>query len=82
MSILNPIWELIDLYGFPIFLRYDRKPEYNTISGIIFSNLTIISTTIVLLSYVTRLFQHKNFTIIHNSEQTAKPDKKKKKKIH
>ena len=69
MSILNQIWELIDLYGFPIYLRYDRKPEYNTISSIIFSILTIISTIIVLLYYVTRLFQHKNFTIIHNSEQ-------------
>ena len=69
MSILNSLWELIDLYGYPIYLRYDRKPEYNTISSIIFSILTIISTIIVLLYYVTRLFQHKNFTIIHNSEQ-------------
>ena len=69
MSILNSLWELIDLYGYPIYLRYDRKPEYNTISSIIFTILTIISTTIVLFTYVIRLFQHKNFSIIKNSEQ-------------
>ena len=68
MTLGNFLIDKIDLYGLPISLRYQKKPKYNTICGCLLSILTILSTIIVLLFYIIKVFKHENFSIIQNTE--------------
>ena len=69
MSILQNFIDILDIYGLSVPLRYQQKSKYKTMVGFILSLLTMISIITVLMIFIVDIFNHKDFSIIHNSEQ-------------
>ena len=69
MSILKQIFSLIDLYGLSIPLRYHKKVKFHTIYGATLSLLTILGIFYVILQFIIKIINKKEFSIIQNTEQ-------------
>ncbi len=66
-TLKSKFYQIIDLYGLSVPLRYHQRIKFNTICGSILSLITIITIITILINFVINIINHSKFSIIQDT---------------